>query len=117
MTGEPPAAITFAEHVVAHATAGGRCVDDPIAADVNRDVVDTITVIGEEQQVPRPQRTDARRHWIAEIGHASRAVRKTDALAPKYPLHEARRIEAVVRTGAAGAEARPDILIRRSQHA
>src|SRR4051812_42817816 len=117
MAREPASAFSFAEDVVSHAVAGGGRVDDTIVADVDRDVIDVIAVVREEEQVARSERAGSRRHRITEIGHPTRAVRESDALAPEDPLYKARAVEAVVRARAVKAIARPDVLVGRRQHA
>src|SRR5690349_17103532 len=92
-------------------------MDDPIIADVDRDVIDVLTIVREEEQVTRTQRAWPRRHCVAEIRHPARAVRQPHALAPEHPLHESRSVEAVVWTGAIVSEPRSDILIRRREDA
>jgi len=54
VAGEPATTVSFAEHVVAHTVAGRRRVDDPVVANVDRDVGDVIAVVREEKQVSRP---------------------------------------------------------------
>src|SRR5436305_8831275 len=111
MAREPAPAVTFAERIVSNAISRGCRVDDAVAADVDRHVIDVITVVREEQEITRTQRAGSRGHRLAEVGHAVRGARQPNAFAPEHPLYEPRAIEAVVRACSARAEARADVFV------
>jgi hypothetical protein len=51
MSGEPTTPFAFAKYIVADPISTCRSVDDSVVADVDRDMVHVVAVIGEEEQV------------------------------------------------------------------
>jgi len=74
VTGEPATAIALPQHIVTDTVARGRRVNDSIVADVDRDVIDVIAVVREEEQIAWTESARTRRDRITEIRHASSTV-------------------------------------------
>src|SRR5439155_22142882 len=97
MVGEPPAPLTFAEHVVAYVAGAGRRVNDAIASGIDGDVVDTIPVVREEEQISGSQWLTPR-HFDAGRREARGAARQTDPRLVEGVLDEPRSVASAVGT-------------------
>src|SRR5689334_3447197 len=101
MIREPLTTRSLAENVEQNAATAGTRMNDPIAASVDGDVIDRGAFVGEEQQIARTERADARGHQATSRRDFGGGARQPDSLLAEDILHEGQRIEAVRRTGAA----------------